>query len=206
MLPMLAGWAYVLRHRRRVLRALMSFEAAFAEMVRLEEEGKLSAAPAVFSSESLARVKRLCELVRPGLHTKDVKKAVAEIGELAELLYEALTGRDPFRRNMDAQEYATKVAQMLSEAMNASSLIESAEQGHAIDGPLLHQLLGSLTRELAWLDANRGPFQLQGLAWPADIADRVARLASELDAWKPSDPVPPGVLTAGRECLRFMKP
>jgi hypothetical protein len=107
---------------------------------------------------------------------------------------------------MGTEEYAASVARMLSQAMNALSLIESAEQGRAIDGPLLHQILGSLIHELTWLDAHRGPFQLQGLAWPADMADRVAWLTSELDAWEPSDPVPPSVLTAGRECLCFVRP
>ncbi len=107
---------------------------------------------------------------------------------------------------MKTEEFAAKLAEMLSQATNALSLIESAEQGNVISGSLLHELLGSMTHELTWLDAHRRPFQLEGLAWPADIADRVARLASALHAWDPSDPVPASVLTFGKECLRFVRP
>lgn len=103
---------------------------------------------------------------------------------------------------MEVEEYATRVAQMLSDAMNASTLIESAKQGKAIDGPTLHQLLDSLARELTWLDAHRGSFRFQGLVWPTDIADRIAHVRSELRAWDPSNPVPLGVLDCGAECLR----
>lgn len=107
---------------------------------------------------------------------------------------------------MENEEYAVRLAQMLSQAMNASALIEAAEQGHAIDGPLLYDALGSLIRDLVWLDTHRGRHQLQGPVWPSDIGSRLAQLGSELQAWKPSECVPPGVLAAGSECVRFLKP
>lgn len=88
-LTMLAGWAYVVTHRREVVGALTAFEAAHAEMVRLQEEGRLAAEPAVFSTEDLARVRRICTLVRAGLYQKNA----AEIAELAEHLSRAMTGQ-----------------------------------------------------------------------------------------------------------------
>lgn len=92
-LPSLAGWAYVVTHRRQVLRALTAFEAAYAEMVRLQEEGKLAAEPASFSAEDMVRVRRICELVRSGLHRKGATERAAEIKDLAEHLTRAMTGR-----------------------------------------------------------------------------------------------------------------
>jgi hypothetical protein len=93
MLHLLAGWAYVVARRREVVRALLRFEAAYEELLRRQELGEVETGHSSLSRDDLARVRRLCELIRPGLHRKEVKESAAEIEQLARLLHHALTGQ-----------------------------------------------------------------------------------------------------------------
>lgn len=84
-LSMLAGWAFVLSHRRQVVKALMAFEATYGELLQHQEAGRLSGLPGV-SKENLACLQRLCDLIRPGLHKTEVKRSATEIKDLADHL------------------------------------------------------------------------------------------------------------------------
>lgn len=97
MLRVLAGWAYVVAHRKAVLRSLLRFETAYEQLVQLQERGELDTGSSKISRDDLAHVQRLCEIVRPGLHAKDVKKQAAEIENLAGLLHRALTGQEALK-------------------------------------------------------------------------------------------------------------
>lgn len=97
MLHFLAGWAYVVAHREAVLRSLLQFETAYEQLLQLHEKGELDTGSSRLSRDDLVHVRRLCELIRPGLHKNDVKKHAAEIEKLAGLLHEALTGQDVSR-------------------------------------------------------------------------------------------------------------
>ncbi len=97
MLHLLAAWAYVVAHRKEVLRSLLQFETAYEQLLQLHEKGELDTGNSKLSRDDLAHVQQLCELMRPGLHKNEVKKHAAEIEKLAGLLHQALTGQDALR-------------------------------------------------------------------------------------------------------------
>lgn len=93
MLQRLAGWAYVVANQREALEHVLLLEGAYEKLVKAHEEGKADAGAADVSRESLARVKRLCELIRSGLDTEEAKQAAPEILGLAEQSFRGLTGQ-----------------------------------------------------------------------------------------------------------------
>jgi hypothetical protein len=106
---------------------------------------------------------------------------------------------------MEVEEFTIRLAEILSQAMNALALIASAEHGQAVDGPMLHQMLTELISELEWLEAHRDDHPLAGLRWPADAPNLILRTKHELHAWDPATPPTDGILVAAAECLRFAR-
>ncbi len=106
---------------------------------------------------------------------------------------------------MEIEEFTVRLSGVLSQSMNALALIASAEQGHAIDGPMLHQILEDLLPELSWIEAHRGSHQIVGLQWPPDAPNLILRVQHELRAWDPAAPPTDGILVSAAECLRFAR-
>jgi hypothetical protein len=59
MLHLLAGWAYVVAHRQKVLRSLLELEAAYEQLLRLHEKGELDTGSAKLSGDDLVHVQQV---------------------------------------------------------------------------------------------------------------------------------------------------
>lgn len=89
-----AAWAYVVANRQMVLENLASFERAYEQLIELHEAGKLGVGTADFSAGNLEVVKRINQLLEPGLDSSEARQAAHEIHALAERCSRALKEND----------------------------------------------------------------------------------------------------------------
>ncbi|WP_437533901.1 hypothetical protein WME79_07600 [Sorangium sp. So ce726] len=89
-----AIWAYAVANRRKILEDLASFEGAYEQLVELHAAGKLGVGTADFSVENLEIVKRINQLIGPGLDSGEARQAAHEIHALTERCARALKGGD----------------------------------------------------------------------------------------------------------------
>lgn len=101
----------------------------------------------------------------------------------------------------DPAEIATRLAVVMSTAMNLSALVADESALAAFDPAELRSLLGSLVDDLRWLRALPGTTQIQGISWPADADARIASLDSDVTAWIPGEPIPHDVVVSARRAL-----
>ncbi|WP_437476382.1 hypothetical protein WME75_26240 [Sorangium sp. So ce1014] len=94
MVEVVAAWAYVVANRQMVLENLASFERAYEQLVELHAAGKLGVGTADFSAGNLGVVKRINQLIEPGLDSSEACQAAQEIHDLAERCARALRGND----------------------------------------------------------------------------------------------------------------
>ncbi|WP_433928529.1 hypothetical protein AB3662_34565 [Sorangium cellulosum] len=94
MVGAVAAWAYVVANRQIVLESLASFEKAYGQLIELHAAGKIGVGTADFSSGNLEVVKRINQLIEPGLDSDEARQAAREIHALAERCVRALKGSD----------------------------------------------------------------------------------------------------------------
>ncbi|HZH99229.1 MAG TPA: Uma2 family endonuclease [Fimbriimonadaceae bacterium] len=90
-LQKLTDWAYVIANQREVLRHISLFEKAYEQLVKLHAIGKLCAGDADFSAENLERIKRIRNLIQPGLDRGEPRFVAQEVHMLAEECLRGLT-------------------------------------------------------------------------------------------------------------------
>ncbi|MDC0679160.1 hypothetical protein [Sorangium atrum] len=94
MVDIVTKWAFVVTNRQMVLENLASFERAYEQLVELRAAGKLGAGAADFSVENLDVVKRINQLIAPGLDSDEARRSAREIHDLAERCARALQRSD----------------------------------------------------------------------------------------------------------------
>ncbi|WP_437716324.1 hypothetical protein WMF45_07815 [Sorangium sp. So ce448] len=94
MLDVVAAWAYAVGNRQKILEDLASFEGAYEQLVELHAAGKLGVGTADFSAGNLEIVRRINQLIEPGLDSGEVRQAAQEVHALAERCARALKGGD----------------------------------------------------------------------------------------------------------------
>ncbi|MGK4000104.1 hypothetical protein [Sorangium sp. So ce1024] len=92
MVDVVAAWAYAVANRQAVLESIASFEKAYEQLVELYAAGKLGVGTADFSAGNLEVVKRINQLIGPGLDSDEARQAAREIHALAEQCVRALKG------------------------------------------------------------------------------------------------------------------
>ncbi|WP_437675377.1 hypothetical protein [Sorangium sp. So ce131] len=93
-LELVAAWASAVANREVVHETLALFEKSYERLVELHAAGKLGAGTAEFSAVNLEVVKRINQLIGPGLDSNEARKAAREIHALAERCVRALKGSD----------------------------------------------------------------------------------------------------------------
>jgi hypothetical protein len=91
MLQKLTDWAYVIANHGEVLRHISLLEKAYERLVKLHATGKLCAGDADFSAENLERIKRIRNLIQPGLDSGEPRFVAQEVHTLAEQCLRGLT-------------------------------------------------------------------------------------------------------------------
>lgn len=99
---------------------------------------------------------------------------------------------------------ATRLAVLLSTAMNVSVLLADDAALAACDPSGLRSELASLAQELRWMRSLAGTSHIQGISWPADADVRIARLDASVAAWCAGEPAPRDVVASARRALEML--
>jgi hypothetical protein len=93
-IDVVAAWAYAVANQQEVLEKLASFESAYEQLVELHAAGKLGVGTVDFSAGNLEIIRRINQLIEPGLDSGEVRQAAQEVHALAERCARALKGGD----------------------------------------------------------------------------------------------------------------
>jgi len=96
---------------------------------------------------------------------------------------------------------ATRLAVLMSTAMNLSALLADPLTLAACDPAELRSTLASLTEELRWMRSLAG---IHGISWPADADARIGSLDAGVAAWMPGQPVSQDVVASARLALEML--
>jgi hypothetical protein len=89
-----------------------------------------------------------------------------------------------------AGEVATRIAELLSVAMNCIVLARSELDLQSPEGMIFRDLLLHVVDEMDWLDsALTHGLHVDGIVWPDDAEARITRLRRAVQMWK-TGPIP----------------
>jgi hypothetical protein len=98
---------------------------------------------------------------------------------------------------------ATRLAVVVSTAMNLSALLADETALVACDPAELRSALVSLAEDLRWMRSLAGPSGIHGVSWPADADTRIARLDTGVAAWRQGESLPQEVVASARQALEI---
>jgi hypothetical protein len=100
---------------------------------------------------------------------------------------------------------ATRLAVIVSTAMNLSALLADEVALSACDPAELRSALTSIAEGLRWMRSLANTSGIHGISWPADPDARIASLETSLATWTPGEPVSRGVAASARRALEMLE-